>query len=112
MVKHAAVIYTRALPGGGYVVIEAGPPEAPLTETARAEPRTEEARAAAAPVRGLLRVERRADPARRSGHRPPIVVEATGQSRDLVLDALRPIASDNVEIARAIRRWQLDRPKG
>ena len=98
MGKHAKVLYTRQLPGGGYVVIEAGPSE---TQSTDGPP----------PVHGLLWVERRADPARRTGHRPPVVVEATGSSRDLVLDALKPIASDNVEVARAIRRWQLGRPR-
>jgi hypothetical protein len=93
------VLYTRELPGGGYVVIEAAPEDGASAE-------------GPPPVRGVLWVERRADPARRSGHRPPVVVEATGPSRDLVLDALRPSASDNVEVARAIRRWQLGRMKG
>jgi hypothetical protein len=102
VVKRAEVLYTRQLPGGGYVTIEAAPSEAPADATANA---TE------TPVHGVLRVERRADPARRSGHRPPVVVEATGPTDDRVLDALRPIATDNVEVARAIRRWQLSRVK-
>jgi len=96
VVKQAGVLYTRQLPGGGYVVIETASPDASTASDG-------------ASVRGVLWVERRADPARRSGHRPPVVVEATGSTRDLVLDALRPIASDNVEVARAIRQWQLRR---
>ncbi len=120
--NHAAVLYSRELPGGGYVIIEAMPSSNGDGELPDASPATEPAGAAGATrsedvppgaaretVRGWLRVERRADPARRSGHRPPVVVEASGPTSDLVLHELEPIARDNVEVARAIRRWQVNR---
>ncbi|MDQ3696402.1 MAG: hypothetical protein M3373_00030 [Gemmatimonadota bacterium] len=78
-------LYTRNLPGGGTVVIEEDPaPELP-------------------PHRARVIVERRADPRRRAGHVPPIIAEAAGDTREDVFSRLYRIASDNVEIARALR---------
>jgi hypothetical protein len=77
-------IYTRVLPGGGYVAVES-----------RKDSET-------GPVVQLA-VERRADPQRRLGHPPPIVAEG---------DAAAPlveIAADNVAVARAIQRWAAQR---
>ena len=54
------VLYTRELPGGGYVTIEG-----------QAVPDGN-------PFHGALTVERRSDPERRSGHVPPVVLEADG----------------------------------
>lgn len=88
--KTPSVLYTRELPGGGYVIIESVPTE---NESFSAR----------------LSVERRADPTRRSGHFPPIIAEASGPSRATVFDQLYRIASDNVEIARGILRWQAKR---
>jgi hypothetical protein len=79
-------LYTRNLPGGGTVVIE------------------DEAPGGRSSFRGWIVVERRTDPYRRSGHLPPIIAEATGASREDVFRQLYPIASDNVEIARALRK--------
>jgi hypothetical protein len=82
-------LYSRALPGGGYVSIESS------SET------DDESR-----VHAVLLVERRADPTRRVGHAPPIVAEAVAQDPGQALDALFAIAANNVEIARALQRWQ------
>jgi hypothetical protein len=81
-------LYSRPLPGGGYVAIESQP-EAPDTPA----------------VHALLLVERRADPARRLGHSPPVVAEAVAPDPEHALDALFAIAINNVEIARALQRW-------
>lgn len=86
-----AVLYTRELPGGGYVAIEnvsAGDGDA---------------------YRAQVKVERRADPARRAGHAPPVIIELGGRSQAEVFSALHRIASDNVAVATAILRWQSSR---
>ena len=88
-----ALLYTRALPGGGFVVIEAT--ELPGVSAD-----------ADAGYRAALCVERRTDPARRSGHTPPVVAEARGQSTEALLAKLYPIASDNVAVAQRILLWQ------
>ena len=56
--------------------------------------------------RASLCVERRTDPARRSGHSPPVVAEARGESTEALLESLYPIASDNVAVAQRILLWQ------
>lgn len=84
------LLYSRDLPGGGYVAIDAQP--------------------AASGHRVRLWVERRSDPARRAGHVPPVIVErAAGDLADAVAE-LQPIAADNLALAQAIRRWQRSRP--
>jgi hypothetical protein len=85
------VLYTRELPGGGYVAIEAVPGGPDVT------------------YRAQVTVERRADPARRSGHAPPVIVELAGRNQSEVFSALHRIAADNVSVARAIQRWQSTR---
>jgi hypothetical protein len=82
-------LYTRQLPGGGYVAIEATGQDAE--------------------VNLRLYVERRVDPKRRSGHHPPVVAEFRGDDRDRGMRQLVRIAEDNVEVARALRRWQISR---
>jgi hypothetical protein len=89
----SAVLYTRDLPGGGYVMIEA-------------------VEGADSTVRARLRVERRADPARRSGHAPLVIAEAEGSSETEVYAELLPIAADNVAVARGILRVQARRGTG
>ncbi|HKG93925.1 MAG TPA: hypothetical protein VKA84_18595 [Gemmatimonadaceae bacterium] len=84
------VLYTRPLPGGGYVAIEALEPES------ESEGQTYRAR---------LSVERRTDPSRRAGHAPPVIAEARGASRTKVLDDLVAIASNNVAVAQRILQW-------
>lgn len=84
----APVLYTRELPGGGYVAIEAVPG------------------ASDAGYRAQVTVERRSDPARRAGHMPPVIVELSGRSQSEVFSALHRIAADNVSVASAILRWQ------
>jgi hypothetical protein len=86
-------LYTRRLPGGGTVKIEAVP-------------------IAAADCPGFqarVCVERRHDPERREGHPPPVIAEATASTPALVLQALFGIASDNVAVARGLIQWQARR---
>jgi hypothetical protein len=85
-----ARLYTRELPGGGYVAIDVLPA------------------GAGSPAHLRLWVERRADPSRRGGHNPPIVVELDALDSEAARAELERIASDNVAIAQAIRRWQRD----
>lgn len=84
-------LYTRSLPGGGYVAVES------------------ERDADSAVVRTVLLVERRADPVRRVGHAPPVVAETVGADAQHAAVALIEIAVNNVEIARALQRWQARR---
>ena len=81
------VLYSRALPGGGYVLIEA----VPQTATA---------------FRARVAVERRTDPLRRAGHEPPVVADLAGESRADIYGELYRIASDNVAVSAALQRWQ------
>lgn len=85
-----AVLYTRELPGGGYVAIEALPPDGEV-------------------FRARICVERRSDVNRRIGHPPPVIAEASGRSRSSVFTELYQIASDNVAVATGILRWQSSR---
>jgi hypothetical protein len=85
-----APLYSRELPGGGYVIIEELPPEGGL-------------------FRAQLTVERRTDPVRRDGHERPVIATAEGSSAQDVYRDLLQIASDNVEVARCILRWQARR---
>lgn len=82
-----APLYTRPLPGGGYVVIE---------EVADGSPG----------YRARLRVERRADLARREGHPPPVIAEVIGARPQDALAELQAIAASNVSVAQHILRWQ------
>jgi hypothetical protein len=86
-------LYTRALPGGGMVMIEHEVGSTQAVHHAR------------------LIVERRADAGRRDGHSPPVIAEAIGETADEVFHHLYPIACDNVQIARALRSLQ-ERPSG
>jgi hypothetical protein len=62
-------------------------------------------------VHALLLVERRADPIRRIGHEPPVIADVVGADLQRVLESLIEIATNNVEIARALQRWQ-SKPRG
>ena len=88
-----AVLFTRELPGGGYVAIESLPSEGGV-------------------YRARVLVERRIDPERRLGHVAPIIVALEGGSEAELFEALYRIAVDNVEIARGIMRWQAERRRG
>ena len=88
-----AVLFTRDLPGGGYVAIESLPVEAGMH-------------------RARVCVERRTDPDRRLGHLPPIIVTLEGGSPSELFEELYRLAVDNVEIARGIMKWQAARRKG
>jgi hypothetical protein len=81
------LLYSRDLPGGGIVRIESDTVDGPT-------------------IRAELTVERRTDPVRRVGHRPPVIAQASGPTRTSVLNELYAIASDNVAIARGLIRWQ------
>ena len=83
-----AVVYSRDLPGGGFVLIDAVPP-------AEGSP----------DHRARLVVERRAEAGRRAGHLPPVIAQSSGRDAESAADALREIASDNVQLALAMRRW-------
>ncbi len=85
----AEPLYTRTLPGGGYVVIEASRHDSEY--------------------RLSLFVERRVDPQRRVGHSAPVVAEIAGADPAAAAEELMRIAADNVEVAQALRRWQASR---
>ncbi len=87
------LLYSRELPGGGRVTIEASPPGA-----------LKKARYWARVV-----VERRRDPQRRDGHAPPVIVEAEAPTRARVYEELVVIARDNVAVARGLIQWQSKR---
>lgn len=90
MMAEDAVLFTRDLPGGGYVAIESLPSEDGVH-------------------RARVTVERRIDPERRLGHVAPIIVTLEGASESELFEELYRIAVDNVEIARGIMRWQAER---
>ena len=94
--KDPTLLYTRELPGGGYVAIEAD-----ATEKG-ADPAT-------TGVHGRVSVERRGDPKRRDGHAPPVIAEANGSTASDVLRKLYEIARDNVTVARGLIQWQARR---
>jgi hypothetical protein len=81
-------LYTRALPSGGYVAIEAMP-----------------VRTLFGPVkiRGQVIVERRSA-TRRDGHRAPIAAVAEHARHREIIDALFPIAHSDAAIAQALER--------
>jgi hypothetical protein len=85
-----AVLYTRELPGGGFVAIESLGSEDGVH-------------------RARISVERRNEMDRRDGHERPVIAELEGSSRAAVFDELYRIAVDNVAIARGIMRWQAAR---
>ncbi|MGZ8469566.1 MAG: hypothetical protein ACXW61_08625 [Gemmatirosa sp.] len=82
------LVYTRTLPGGGFVAIDA--------ESSEKDHHVR------------LWVERRADLGRRAGHPPPVIAEAHATDLESALARLRRIAADNVELARALRAWQFE----
>jgi hypothetical protein len=81
------LLYSRELPSGGFVLIEADSAEGGLHHA-------------------FLAVERRSDPSRRAGHEPPVIAEARGTSRQTVFKELYAIARDNLAISRALLRRQ------
>ena len=89
------ILYTRELPGGGYVVIDDQ-----VAEPVEGRGATHHAR---------LLVERRADPSRRTSQ-PPVIAELEAADPTEVLEPLRRIAIDNGALAHAIRQWQAGRP--
>jgi hypothetical protein len=60
-------------------------------------------------VKAQVLVERRSDPGRRVGHAPPVVAETEAADVEEALDALSELADNNVEVARALQRWQARR---
>jgi hypothetical protein len=81
------LLYSRELPSGGFVMIEADDTAGGLHHAS-------------------LAVERRSDPSRRAGHEPPVIAEARGTSRATVFKELYAIARDNIAISHALLRWQ------
>jgi hypothetical protein len=81
------LLYSRELPSGGFVMIEADNAEGGLHHA-------------------FLAVERRSDPVRRAGHEPPVIAEARGTSRAIVFKELYAIARDNSAISHALLRWR------
>jgi hypothetical protein len=90
------VLYRRALPGGGVVLIRAS---AVRSRLGRAH------------VRGEVVVERRTDTSRRAGHEPPVIAAADRRTEDAVLRELFPLASSNTAIAVACLKRQPRRAK-
>ena len=91
MPDDAEILFTRELPGGGVVRVEAVSPDEGPAAGAR------------------VVVERRSDPRRRDSHSPPIIAEASSGADgdpDGFVDRLVRLATDNVAIARALQRWQ------
>jgi hypothetical protein len=84
------VLFTRELPGGGFVAIESVP-------------------GADGVHRARISVERRTDPERRLGHTPPVIASAEGESSEAIFEELYKIAIDNVAVSRGIIRWQAGR---
>lgn len=85
--QNTRLLYSRELPGGGIVTIEALP-------------------AGNSACRARVMVERRSDPERREGHEPPVIAETEAPSRALAFETLYAIASDNVAVARGLIQWQ------
>lgn len=85
-------VYRRPLPGGGYVAIESSPDATGDSG-----------------VKAHVLVERRSDPGRRVGHVPPVVAEIAAPDIDLAVEKLSGIADNNVEVARALQKWQARR---
>ena len=79
------LLYSRELPSGGFVMIEAENADGGLHHA-------------------FLAVERRSDPTRRAGHEPPVIAEARGTSRATVFKELYAIARDNTAISHALLR--------
>ncbi len=84
------LLYSRGLPGGGVVTIEAVSKETPA-------------------VSARVSVERRIDPQRRDGHEPPVIAEAQAPTQSTAFKELYQIASDNVAVARGLIQWQARR---
>jgi hypothetical protein len=84
------LLYSRELPGGGVVTIEALPEGSPACHA-------------------RIAVERRSDPKRREGHVPPVIAEARAPSQASAFKELYQIASDNVAVARGLIQWQAKR---
>lgn len=80
-------LYSRELPGGGQVTIEARG-------------------ATGQPWEARVMVERRCDPRRREGHAPPVIAEVEQPTQAVAFRELYTIASDNVAIARGLITWQ------
>ncbi|MGQ0647391.1 MAG: hypothetical protein ACT4P7_07445 [Gemmatimonadaceae bacterium] len=81
------VLYERTLPGGGFVHVEA-----------------EGEDTSAALHRVHVAVERRSDPSRREGHRPPVIATEEGGSLSQLMRRLVALANDNVEVAKGLLR--------
>ncbi|MFL5607190.1 MAG: hypothetical protein ACJ8AD_12140 [Gemmatimonadaceae bacterium] len=93
-------LYRRPMPGGGYVEVELDSTHAPSD----GEPGTRA-------HRGRVVMERRVDPARRSGHRAPVIAELARDDRDELMSELFRLAQDNAALARNLLRLQSTRQR-
>lgn len=87
--RSAARLFHRDLPGGGYVAIEVEASHSPPPRQVR------------------VVVERRADRARRDGHRPPVIHQEDWKPERDIGDLYR-MACDNVAIARGLLGLRAD----
>lgn len=92
------LLYSRELPGGGRVTIEAHAAGASDADALH--------------CRARVVVERRRDPQRREGHSPPVILETDAPTRAHAYDELVVVASDNVAVARGLIQWQSRKGKG
>jgi hypothetical protein len=93
-------LYRRPMPGGGYVEVELEAARASVDGTSDSQRH-----------RGRVVMERRADPARRFGHRAPVIVELVSDDRDELMSELFQLAQDNVALARSLLRLQSTRQR-
>lgn len=85
-----AILFARPLPAGGFVAIQAHRPLGTAYEA-------------------CVYVERRADPARRAGHAPPVLAEYVGPTRLSVMHELYRVASDDALVAEGVAQWSARR---
>jgi hypothetical protein len=90
--RQPKILYSRELPGGGYVTIQSEP----VDESS---------------FRGWISVERRSDRNRRDSAGTPIIAEVQAASTDVLFTSLHEIACDNVAVARAIQLWESEHPQ-
>jgi hypothetical protein len=118
--ERVVLLYSRELPGGGIVMIEAltshggggggggGGAASEGIKGAEGGGGSPGSKGSGF-CRGRISVERRVDPKRREGHTPPVIAEVDAPSQAAVFQELYRIASDNVAIARGLIQWQARR---
>lgn len=89
-------IYERALPGGGFVAIDAEHRRSLLRQRR---------------YRATVVLERRGAGDRRAGHAPPVLAAAMGASVATVFDQLFPLTQSNTELASRCLCLRRERPR-